>query len=112
MNLEIYQRETNILNKKRRKKTNFDFHLDKIKELDRDWLALKTIPNFPYENSKYYYTRNDESGWWMAIKQIAIRSYINTYLTILGKKKRYEIIFYRYDEQLWIESGYKKSRSR
>jgi len=44
-------------------------------------------------NTKHFYTRNDESGWWLAIKQIGIRGYIEAYLTILGKKKGMRLIF-------------------
>lgn len=76
-----------------RKRSNLDFHLDKIKELENTWRYIKSIPNFPISNRNHFYSRNDESGWWMVIKQIAIRSYINAYLKILGKREGLKLIF-------------------
>lgn len=78
---------------KTKKKTNFAFHLEKIKKLDDEWTFLKKIPNFPFKDSKYYYSRDDNSGWWMAIKQTAFRAYINAYLSILGKIEDRKLFF-------------------
>ena len=75
------------------KKTNFQFHLENIKELDNEWIFLTKIPNFPIKNPNYYYSREDNSGWWMAIKQTAFRGYINAYLSILGKDKDRKLFF-------------------
>lgn len=91
MNLEVYRTGTEILNKNSRKKSNFAFHLENIKYLDQDWRFLRTIPKFP--SGKHYYEREDKSGWWMAIKQVAIRSYIGIYLSILGKKPGMKLFF-------------------
>jgi len=78
---------------KTNKKTNFQFHLENIKRLDDDWRFLTKIANFPIKNSKYYYSREDNSGWWMAIKQTALRGYINAYLSILGQEKDRKLFF-------------------
>lgn len=81
------------MNAKKEKSTKFDFHLRNLKNLDNDWKLLQSVPNFPYSNSEQFYTRSDESGWWMAIKQTGIRGYINVYLTILGKMKGMSLLF-------------------
>lgn len=76
-----------------KKKTNFEYHLQNIKRLNDEWRFLKEIPNFPFKDSECYYSRNNNSGWWMAIKQTALRGYINAYLSILGKKKNLKLFF-------------------
>ena len=78
---------------KTNKKTKFQFHLENIKELDNEWIFLTKIPNFPIEDPKYYYSREDSSGWWMAIKQTALRGYIKAYLSILGQVKDRKLFF-------------------
>ena len=74
-------------------KTNFEFHLQNIKKLDNDWRFLEKIPNFPYKNPNFYYSRGDNNGWWMAIKQTAFRGYITAYLSILGKVSDRKLYF-------------------
>ena len=78
---------------KTNKKTKFQYHLENIEKLDNEWLFLTKIPNFPIEDLKCFYSREDNSGWWMAIKQTALRGYINAYLSILGKKKGLKLFF-------------------
>ncbi|TKJ19801.1 MAG: hypothetical protein CEE43_14460 [Promethearchaeota archaeon Loki_b32] len=76
-----------------KKITNFEFHLQNIKKLDDEWRFLKKIPTFPFGDPRYYYSRDDNSGWWMAIKQTAFRGYISAYLSILGKEKDRKLYF-------------------
>lgn len=78
---------------KTNKKTNFQFHLENIKKLDYEWTFLTKVPNFPIKDPSYYYSREDNSGWWMAIKQTAFRGYINAYLSILSKDKDRKLFF-------------------
>ena len=76
----------NEVGKMTNKRKKIDYHIKYLKILDREWQFLKSIPNFPYFNNNHFYSRKDESGWWMTIKQTAIRGYVNAYLKILGKK--------------------------
>ncbi|MHA1150718.1 MAG: three-Cys-motif partner protein TcmP [Promethearchaeota archaeon] len=75
------------------RKSNFDFHLNNIKELKRENDHLMTLEGFPKKNPEYYYSREDESGWWMATKQIIIRKYIGAYLNILSRDKKRDLFF-------------------
>ena len=77
--------------------SNFDFHLNNIKELLDDTNYLSQIPNFSLSNQNSFYKRKDKQGWWMATKQIVIRHYINEYLTILGTNSRNYINLYFID---------------
>ncbi|MFX1296805.1 MAG: hypothetical protein ACFFD2_18355 [Promethearchaeota archaeon] len=77
--------------------TNFEFHLQNIKDLLDDTNLLKKIPNFPLSDPKQFYSRKDKQGWWMVTKQIVIRHYIDEYLTILGKENRNYINLYYID---------------
>ena len=76
-----------------KKRTHFDFHIGNLKDLDKDWSLLNSISNFPISDPKHFYTRSDESGWWMAIKRTGIRGYIKAYLTILGKRGGMSLFF-------------------
>ncbi|MBY9021246.1 MAG: hypothetical protein KGD67_09320 [Candidatus Lokiarchaeota archaeon] len=75
------------------KQSNYDFHLKNLKGLVKDFKYLQKIPGFPLSNKNFFYSRDDESGWWMATKQIIIRKYIGLYLNILGAKKDIDLFF-------------------
>jgi len=75
------------------KQSNYDFHLKNIRGLVKDFKYLQTIPGFPLSNKNFFYSRDDESGWWMATKQIIIKKYIGLYLKILGGKSDIYLFF-------------------
>ena len=75
------------------KQSNFDFHLKNLKGLVKDFEFLQKIPGFPLSDNDFYYSRTDESGWWMATKQIIIQKYIGLYLNILGRKSDINLFF-------------------
>ena len=53
-------------------------HLGKLLQIGNEFIKMD---NFPSENNSFY-ERDDEKGWWMATKQMLIRSYINLYLNV------------------------------
>jgi len=65
--------------------SDFEFHKTNIEDLVEDGKSLINLPNFPKDNLDQFYTRNDKMGWWMPIKQIIIRDYIDFYLAIMAK---------------------------
>lgn len=70
----------------RSNKTDFQFHLINIKNICEDYKLIHEINEFPLEKDSFY-SRRDNSGWWMVTKQIVFRHYIKEYLDILGKRK-------------------------
>ncbi|MFW9872864.1 MAG: hypothetical protein ACFFG0_07165 [Candidatus Thorarchaeota archaeon] len=65
--------------------SDFEFHKTNIEDLVEDGKNLINLPNFPRDNLDQFYTRNDKMGWWMPIKQIIIRDYIDFYLAIMAR---------------------------
>lgn len=84
---------TEIFKKIPKKKSNFDFYIQYIKELVEDGKYLMQIPNFPWSNNNYFYTKKDNKGWWMVTKQIGIRYYDEGYLNIWGNKQNFKLYY-------------------
>lgn len=75
---------------KKKKISDKDYHVKKMGYLMNDGRNLMKIPNFPI---KGFYQRKDDTGWWMPIKQFAIKSYTNLYLEILQRKEYIDTCF-------------------
>ena len=74
------------------KPSDQEYHVKNMKHFIKSGRFLMKIPNFP-NNGEFFYKRDDESGWWMPIKQSIIGSYINLYLQILQRKEFIDTCF-------------------
>ncbi len=77
---------------KRKKSSDQEYHVTNMRRFINEGKSLMKIPNFP-KNNKFFYQRPDGKGWWMPIKQLAIRSYSNLYLKILQKQEFIDTCF-------------------
>jgi len=76
-----------------KKKTDFDFHCDNIKKIKK--ISDNLIEIVGELDKVIDYSRADEKGkgWWMIIKEIAIRHYISVYLLILKTRPQNTLVF-------------------
>jgi len=75
---------------KKKKISDKEYHVGNMRYLLDDGKKLIEISNFP---KRRFYQRKDETGWWMPIKQFAIKSYTNLYLEILQRQKYIDTFF-------------------